>query len=117
MTRLLIVDDEPGVLNALRRQLERHGFEIVVALDARSAFAALEPFEPEVVLSDVKMPGTPGTELLDDMRLFRPQLHGVLMSGMTLPRTTDYPVVAKPWTEVSLLQALRGDLPSKVIYL
>ncbi|HUB06193.1 MAG TPA: response regulator [Myxococcales bacterium] len=117
MTRLLLVDDDPLVATALRRTLSKHDFEVVVALDARSAFTVFELFEPDVVLSDVLMPGTNGDEMLDDMRVLRPDLKGVLISGHAHgPTLRDYQLIEKPWREQELLTALAGER-SNVIYL
>jgi CheY-like chemotaxis protein len=116
MARLLIVDDDPQIVNLLRHVAERHGFEVMVALDAREAFAVFEPFEPDVVLSDVQMPGTRGDEMLDDMRLLRPELKGVLISGQAQPPSRKYAILPKPWREDVLVRAL-GSAEAGVIYL
>jgi CheY-like chemotaxis protein len=94
----------------------KHGYDVRVATDARQAFAVFEPFQPDVVLSDVQMPGTHGDEMLDDMRLLRPDLKGVLISGQALPPSSDYAFLSKPFTEDTLVRAL-GDEPATVIYL
>jgi hypothetical protein len=64
----------------------------------------------------VQMPGTRGDEMLDDMRVLRPELKGVLISGEAQSRSHDYAVLSKPWTEDVLVRAL-GNEPAEVIYL
>lgn len=76
---VLLVEDEPTSADALAILLRMHGFEVRVAGDAREAMALIEEQRPNVVLSDIMMPGMSGVELLD-------ALHGD-------PEYRDLPVV------------------------
>ncbi len=62
--RILIVDDEPALREVLSRRLEFWGFSCREAADVGEAEAQLEAFEPDLVLSDVVMPGASGLQLL-----------------------------------------------------
>ena len=57
---VMLVDDEPGILSALRRVLRREGFEILLAGNAREALDELEDRCVDLVISDHKMPGISG---------------------------------------------------------
>lgn len=68
--RVLLVDDEPNVLDALRRVLrtEREHWELCFATSADEALAELERAETDVLVSDVNMPGKTGFNLLAEVR-------------------------------------------------
>jgi response regulator RpfG family c-di-GMP phosphodiesterase len=79
--RVLIVDDEPLVLEALRRQ---HGqrFALVLAVGAAAALARIEAGEHfAVVVSDYEMPGMDGIEFLEHMCVRAPQTVRVMLTG------------------------------------
>jgi response regulator RpfG family c-di-GMP phosphodiesterase len=61
---LLIVDDEEQILSALKRALRREGYEIVAAETAAAALRILDERPVDGILSDQKMPGMSGVQLL-----------------------------------------------------
>lgn len=65
---VLLVEDEPTSADALAILLRMHGFEVRVAGDAREAMSLIEQERPNLVLSDIMMPGMSGIELLDTLR-------------------------------------------------
>ena len=64
MSRILIVEDEAIIRTALRRLLERHDYQISEAGSVDEALA-LEPKHFDLVISDLRLPGEPGTELIE----------------------------------------------------
>ena len=62
---LLIGDDEPRILSALRRALRREGYEIVTAETAAEALRILDERPVDAILSDHKMPGMSGVQFLE----------------------------------------------------
>jgi DNA-binding NtrC family response regulator len=62
--RVLVVDDEPNARNALAELLRDEGYTTDVAADGQQALRVLESFEPDVVLTDLKMPVMSGLDLL-----------------------------------------------------
>lgn len=66
--QVLLVEDEPTSADALAILLRMHGFEVRVAGDAREAMALIEESRPNLVLSDIMMPGMSGIELMDTLR-------------------------------------------------
>jgi DNA-binding NtrC family response regulator len=62
--RILVVDDEVNARTALAELLRDEGYEVETAADAFKALGKLESFAPDVVLSDLKMPGMDGIELV-----------------------------------------------------
>jgi len=62
--RALVVDDDPGVRYTLREILESEGLEVEEAEDGVRALERIEPFQPDLVLADLRMPRMDGMELL-----------------------------------------------------
>lgn len=77
---LLLVDDEQNVLDALSAQLRRN-YEVVRALGAKAALQALAAQQFDIVLSDYRMPGQTGVELLAQVRAYSPKIARVLLTG------------------------------------
>jgi DNA-binding NtrC family response regulator len=67
-TKLLLVDDEPGVRMTLAANLELEGFEVLEAESGRDALRILQDQEFDVVLTDIRMPGMTGLELFQEIK-------------------------------------------------
>jgi DNA-binding response OmpR family regulator len=65
---VLVVDDEIGALTLIGIMLERGGFGVLKAKDAKSALTTLEEFRPDLIILDVMMPGMSGIELCAELR-------------------------------------------------
>ena len=104
--RILLVDDEAGVLRALTRLFERRGHEVRTAASGEAALALLDTFTPDVVVSDHKMSGMTGAVLLDAIGRRLPAARRVLLSGYAeVEGLTGVRFVAKPYVTAELLQA------------
>ncbi|MDQ1558739.1 MAG: hypothetical protein QOD32_1799 [Pyrinomonadaceae bacterium] len=79
--RVLVIDDEPLVLDTLREVLTADGFEAAAESDAVRALERVAQFRPSVVVSDVKMPGLNGFELLRELRTRHPEIAVILLTG------------------------------------
>ncbi len=66
--RVLVVDDDPSIRETFELHLERKGYEIRTAEDGVEALNLLDSFEPDMVITDVRMPGMDGIELLERIR-------------------------------------------------
>jgi DNA-binding NtrC family response regulator len=71
--RVLIVDDEEVIAATLKEFLQGESFEVATAMNASSALALIEAFEPDVVLCDVQLPGADGLSLLNRSLHVRPE--------------------------------------------
>jgi len=77
----LIVDDEQNMRVALFEVLSRNGHEVAVAESGQMALEMIARQLPELVITDIKMPGMDGLELLRQLKALRPELPVVIMTG------------------------------------
>jgi DNA-binding response OmpR family regulator len=68
MTRVLVVDDDPNVVEVIAANLEDEGYVVETASDGHQAWARLTEDPPDVVLMDWMLPGRSGVDLLADLR-------------------------------------------------
>jgi PAS domain S-box-containing protein len=82
---VLVVEDEEGVREVVRRMLERLGFQVITAEDGIAALERLQAHQGAIaaVLLDLSMPRMTGQEALHEIRRLRPDVPVVLMSGYT----------------------------------
>ena len=76
-----IVDDDASIRWVLERALKQAGMSPIAFEDADSAMAALRRGEPDVLVTDIRMPGKSGLDLLDDVRTRRPKLPVIVMTA------------------------------------
>jgi CheY-like chemotaxis protein len=116
---VLVVDDEPVVLEMARKALERHGYTVLLAESGRAAIEALkrEPGEIALVVLDMSMPGMGGEEVLPELRKLRPGVRVVVSSGYseaeTMPLFKGQKVsgfIQKPYTAARLAGEVKGCL-------
>ena len=79
--RILIVDDEPDMLENCSRILSRQGYSCVTAENGRAALALLEHEHPDLVLTDLKMPDVDGMTLLRHVHEMDPALPVIVVTG------------------------------------
>jgi two-component system NtrC family sensor kinase len=116
MGRLLIVEDEENLLRALRRALRAAPYTLRTALDAEAALALLDDFQPEVVVSDFRLPGMNGVDLLSQVKARLPHTQRILMTGQAdqgdieaaINRSEIFRFLPKPWGESQLLRTLQS---------
>jgi CheY-like chemotaxis protein len=68
MVRILVIDDEPDVCDVLRRVLTRAGYEVATAADGARGLELCRERPPDVVVTDIIMPGSHGIELIRELR-------------------------------------------------
>jgi len=79
--RVMFVDDEEGVRVSWDRFLSQHGFDVTTAEDGARAINKLREEPVDVVVSDLKMPGVDGIQLLEWIHDKRPQTQFILLTG------------------------------------
>ena len=78
---LLVVDDDASIRQTFELQLGRLGFVVHTAASAEEALARMSELAPQVILSDIRMPGLGGLELLAHVRHARPDVPVVMMTA------------------------------------
>src|SRR5712671_3518623 len=78
---ILVVDDEMGILDVLRILLKGEGFDVTTAQGGKAGLEALKGNPPDIVLTDIKMPGVSGTEILAAVREQDPETPVILMTA------------------------------------
>jgi len=112
---LLLVDDEAGILNSLKRLLRREGYRILTTTDPMEALDLLATNDVQVVISDQRMPQMSGTEFLNRVREMHPDTIRMVLSGYTdLQSITDainkgaiWRFLTKPWEDDALRKLVR----------
>jgi PAS domain S-box-containing protein len=79
--RILVVDDEPRVRQAVQRVLSEAGYQVFLAPDGREGLALVEEHSPDLVLVDLMMPVMDGMEFLGQARRRYPDLTSVVITG------------------------------------
>ncbi len=112
--RVLVVDDEAGILETLQILLRNEGFDPVVADSGKAALEKIESTAPDIVLSDVRMPGIGGVEVLTVARAHDPNMPVILMtaqatlqSAMQAVNEGAFYYIQKPFRNDELVAILR----------
>ena len=84
MYKLLLVDDEQIIREGLEKMIALCGMDIVITASCSNAIAALDSMMddmPDILLTDVRMPGMDGLELVERAMSLHPQLRAIILSG------------------------------------
>lgn len=103
---LLIVDDEPHIINSLKRQLRRENYSIYSANLAKAGLKFLKENDVGVVISDLMMPEMDGITFLETVKQIKPDVvrilltgHGTLKNAMdSINRSQVFGYLTKPWS-------------------
>mgnify|MGYP000477539703 CR=1 FL=1 len=107
---LLLVDDEPNILSALKRLIRSGGYRVLTASSGIEGLEVLAQNEVDVIVSDQRMPGMTGVDFLRSVKELYPDTVRIVLSGFTeLQSVTDavnegaiYKFLTKPWDDVQL---------------
>ncbi|MDO8596193.1 MAG: response regulator, partial [Sulfuricaulis sp.] len=108
--RVLVVEDDAGIGGGLKKELNAEGYEVVVAARGDDGLlqAKAQPFD--VVITDLKMPGLSGLELVEQLHATRPKLPIILMTAFGTTETAieatklgAYDYLLKPFDMAELL--------------
>ena len=116
--RVLFVDDESNILKAIQRLLRAESVEVLTAQRPEEALELLEQTDVQLVVSDHRMPGMSGADLLSIVRERHPEIVRVMMTGYThmdvaveaINRGEIYRLITKPWNDDELRLTLKQAL-------
>lgn len=114
---VLFVDDEPRILSALRRSLRREHYEVLTAESPARALALLAQRRVDLIVSDQKMRGASGLDLLQEVVRRHPSVGRILLTGWPeeipaeqLRKLGVRVLVPKPWDDAALKEVIRAHL-------
>lgn len=118
MSTVLCVDDEPNILSALQRVLRGDVDRVLTAGGGEEALALLEHESVDLVISDMRMPGMDGLQLLERLHVRRPDTERILLTGHSdidsaigaVNRGAVFRYLQKPWQEPLLRSAVHDAL-------
>ena len=115
---ILLVDDEPGVISALKRSLIDEPYNIYTANSGIEGLGILKDNKIKLVLSDEKMPGMTGSEFLGAVKKMFPETLRIMLTGhasiqaaMNAVNNGEiYRFFTKPWNDIELKLAIRSAI-------
>ena len=116
--KLLVVDDDATICQACRRVFTRQGFQVEQCTDARQGLTQATKGDYAAILLDIKMPEMDGTRFLEELRLEKPSVPVILITGYpSVPSAasavrlgaSDY--VTKPFTPEEITRSVQRVLP------
>ncbi|MBK4991231.1 MULTISPECIES: sigma-54 dependent transcriptional regulator [unclassified Pseudomonas] len=124
MNSVIVIDDEASIRSAVEQWLSLSGFNVQLFARADECLAQLPAHFPGVVISDVRMPGMDGLQLLERLQAADPDLPVILLTGHgDVPMAVDamrsgaYDFLEKPFTPQHLLGSLRRALEKRQLVL
>ena len=116
--RILLLDDEPNILAALKRVLMDEPYEILDAVSGEKGLEILQALPCKVVISDERMPGMGGAEFLSRVKDLYPETVRILLTGYAsidaaMKAVNDgeiYRFFMKPWDDTDLRMAIRSAI-------
>ena len=114
---LLLVDDDPDLLKLLSMRLTSAGYHVTAVASAEDALAQLDVARPQLVVSDVQLPGRDGLALFDEIRAHHPALPVILLTAHgTIPDAVEatargvFTYLTKPFDGKALLEKISQAL-------
>ncbi len=120
--RILLVDDEPGIVKMVGRRLESEGYEVSVAMDGEEALKKGLEEDPELVILDIMLPKMNGYDVCRQLKTAKPELPVVMFTAMAQQKdrkrgqeagADDY--ICKPFRTDELLGKIREWINKKKI--
>ncbi|MCD6079605.1 MAG: putative response regulator, NtrC [Ramlibacter sp.] len=116
-SRLLVVDDDADMLRLLSMRLQAAGYRVATAASAESALAQLELERPQLMISDVRLPGLDGLALFDEVHRRHPSMpvilltaHGTIPDAVEATRRGVFTYLTKPYDGKDLLERIAQAL-------
>ena len=120
--RILVADDDAVIREGLRRILTAEGYEVETASNGRAALERLEQKRFKLLVTDLKMPGMSGLEVLQTLRKCQPELPVILITGYAAidnaveamkNGATDY--ISKPFANEEIVSKVKNAMESRAV--
>ena len=112
-SRLLLIEDDPGITITLQRLLSEEGYEVVVEKRGDSGLERARNEKFDVVLTDLKLPGVAGLDLIKDLHAAKPRLpiilmtaHGTTETAINATKLGAFDYLLKPFEMTELLEVV-----------
>jgi two-component system, OmpR family, response regulator len=79
---ILVIEDEPGIVDFLERGLRAHGFDVISALDGESGIERAESHDVDLIVLDLMLPGRSGLQVLEWLHSSRPGLPVIVLTAL-----------------------------------
>ena len=119
-SRILVIDDEAGIRDSMRRTLEYQGYQFIGAATGQEGLALIERDPPDLVFLDIKMPGMDGLEVLERIKASNPAVPVVMVSGHGTAQNAFEArdkgasgFIEKPFSEPVLLERIEKEIGEK----
>ncbi|MDP2994636.1 MAG: response regulator transcription factor [Anaerolineales bacterium] len=116
MAKILVIDDEPSIVNLVTAYLKPEGFEVYTASDGNAGLKAARAYKPDVIVLDLMLPGLDGLEVLARLRR-ESQVYVILLTAKTeeMDRVVGLSVgaddyVTKPFSPRELVARIKAAL-------
>lgn len=123
-SRILVIDDEIGICEGVKRALELEGFQVKIALDGKSGLALVKENGFDLVLLDVKMPEISGLDLIGMIHQIDPEIICIMITGyatvemaVSAIKQGAYDFLTKPFSVDILLLAVNQGLERRILSL
>ncbi len=115
--RILVIDDDPDLLKLLQMRLQAEGFEVACADGGRKGLAMADSFQPQVVVTDLRMDDIDGMEVFSQLKASRPSLpvimltaHGSIPSAIEATKSGAFAYMTKPFESSQLTREIKNAL-------
>jgi two-component system, NtrC family, response regulator HydG len=120
--KILVVDDEIGIRQSLKKILEKEGFEVVTASNGEEAFKVIRGGDIDLLITDIRMAGMDGLELLKVCKSVSPYTEVIMITGYASVDTAvdsmkqgAYDYITKPFKKADILKAVQKAIEKQIL--
>src|SRR5438552_1067041 len=118
--KILLIEDDPGIVMTLRRVLKEEGHEVLVEKRGDSGLAAAREDSFDIVITDMKLPGLNGLDLVRELHAAKPRLpiilmtaHGTTETAIQATQSGAYDYLLKPFEVPELIALVEKAVASR----
>ena len=122
MRKILVVDDEIGIRQSLKKILEKEGYEVLTASNGEEAFKVIRSDAVDLLISDIRMAGMDGLELLKVCKSVSPYTEVIMITGYASVDTAvdsmkqgAYDYITKPFKKADIVKAVQKAIEKQIL--